>query len=368
MKDKKGKILILVSLVGLILSFLLLVVDFNSVNQVSNGICNISSYINCDKIAASSFSHIGPVPVSAIGIFFYFFIALYGVFAKDSENFLRISALLFLLASVGSLLLFAISIFHIKALCIFCTGTYIVNWVGLYLLKSHLKFDFSGLFTKSSISSLAIGAGLAIAMTLGGYFIVKDSIKALPQKGIIADYNKSDTYNVNTMYSPYKGSNNPKIEIVVYANFFCGHCLSFSSTLDRILAQDKYAKNIRVYHKVYLNERYYTGNAAPVVLSNLFYELMAEGKSLELEHRWRTDPARSSAKKGIRLAEDILGKKLDMKKVREANLQYGIAVSREGRALGINGTPTWFINGKKIPGAYPYSQVVKLLDYLLEKK
>jgi len=42
--------------------------------------------------------------------------------------------------------------------------------------------------------------------------------------------------------------------------------------------------------------------------------------------------------------------------------------SKEGSALGVNGTPAIFINGRKIGGAYPYDTFKKIADQELSKK
>lgn len=39
----------------------------------------------------------------------------------------------------------------------------------------------------------------------------------------------------------------------------------------------------------------------------------------------------------------------------------------DGLDLGVTGTPTFFINGSRVPGAIPYDTFVKVIDQLLEK-
>ena len=76
-KNKKEILLIILSFAGLALSFLLLVVDLNNMHGIANKFCVISDYVNCDKVASSAFAHVGAIPVSVIGMFFYFFVIFF---------------------------------------------------------------------------------------------------------------------------------------------------------------------------------------------------------------------------------------------------------------------------------------------------
>ena len=42
--------------------------------------------------------------------------------------------------------------------------------------------------------------------------------------------------------------------------------------------------------------------------------------------------------------------------------------TKEGQAVGVNGTPAVFINGRKISGAYPFDTFKKIADEELAKK
>ena len=44
------------------------------------------------------------------------------------------------------------------------------------------------------------------------------------------------------------------------------------------------------------------------------------------------------------------------------------AETKEGSAVGVNGTPAVFINGRKISGAYPFETFKKIADEELAKK
>lgn len=124
----------------------------NAKSGISNAACNISSYINCDKVATSAYSHVFSIPVSLLGMFFYFFIAFYAIFSKNQETFFQISFWIFAFASLVSLFLLFISITEIKALCIFCSGTYLVNLSVYSCWKAIINSTFLRYFSGKTLN------------------------------------------------------------------------------------------------------------------------------------------------------------------------------------------------------------------------
>ena len=71
-----------------------------------------------------------------------------------------------------------------------------------------------------------------------------------------------------------------------------------------------------------------------------------------------------------RLARDL---GLDMGKFKSAleSHKYASLIQADmaaGSAVGANGTPTLFINGRKLAGAYPFDSFAKIIDEELAKK
>lgn len=376
MKIKKEKLLIILAFLGLVFSFLLLLVDMNAKSGISNAACNISSYINCDKVATSSYSHVFSIPVSLIGMFFYFFIAFYAIFSKNQETFFQIGFWIFALASLVSLFLLSVSIFQIKALCIFCSATYLVNFVSLYLLKSSYKLNFSQIFTSKNIAAMAISLLLAVALAIIAFFLFKPNagLKNKETRDILSDYQASNTYTMNLMFAPYMGSNSPKIEVVVYSDFFCSHCRHFMGVLDNLMKDPKYMQSVRIYYKTYpLDNKKCTDKAKVKELSPscrlslLSFEMLKKGLFWEFETITRENPL-LNADEGLKTAEELNRGKIDLNKVKENNAKYVQMNIREASALGIIATPTWFANGRKFEGAYEMTQLKTLFDHIIEGK
>ena len=81
-------------------------------------------------------------------------------FYKNPAAFFKTASWFFLAASALSLFLLAVSVFSVQGLCIFCLGTYLVNWGALFLLRKEL--NFSGVFASSNILTAVLAAVLAI--------------------------------------------------------------------------------------------------------------------------------------------------------------------------------------------------------------
>lgn len=367
-KNKKEILLIILSFAGLALSFLLLVVDLNNMHGIANKFCIMSDYVNCDKVASSAFAHVGPIPVSVIGMFFYFFVIFFAIFTKNPPAFFKTLSWFFLLASVFSLFLMGVSFFYIKSLCIFCMGTYLVNWIILFILRKDLSFD--GVFTKTNILVALLAVVLSVGFTLGSYFILKTRTKPTYNQ-IITNYQKTPTTYVNTLYTPYYGASNPKINIVVYSDFFCSFCQQFSLTLEQITKKEEYKDLVRVYYKLYPMEKECNSNIkgkgyeGSCILSALALDFNKQGLFWEYEKLIRTQYFQGLDKeKGIALAKNLSRTPLNLEKVKANNYKFLHINAQEGQSMGITGTPVWFINGKKMDGALDAQGVIMLLEYI----
>ncbi|WP_410905710.1 vitamin K epoxide reductase family protein [Priestia sp. SIMBA_032] len=80
----------------------------------------------CDIVAKSSYSHIGMVPISLIGIFGYIIIINYLFFLRESKSYLYVGIVITGIAFVFSIYLIYISIFKINAICFWCTLSFII--------------------------------------------------------------------------------------------------------------------------------------------------------------------------------------------------------------------------------------------------
>lgn len=97
--------------------------------------CGISTgaLSGCNTVAQSAYSHVFGIPLAVYGLVFYAlaFLVTLSLYARESS---RRSQTLFILAIIGFLLSVyfeAIQIFVIKALCIYCFGSFVLS-VGIF--------------------------------------------------------------------------------------------------------------------------------------------------------------------------------------------------------------------------------------------
>lgn len=97
--------------------------------------CGISTgaLSGCNTVAQSGYSHVFGVPLAIYGLVFYMlvFLVTLSLYARESS---RRSQALFIVAIVGFLLSVyfeAVQIFAIKALCIYCLGSFVLS-VGIF--------------------------------------------------------------------------------------------------------------------------------------------------------------------------------------------------------------------------------------------
>ncbi|MBU1240988.1 hypothetical protein KJ865_14840, partial [Myxococcota bacterium] len=134
-------IMLVFMLVGLGFSIYLTVLHVKVFTQAGyaadSSVCSISEKVNCETVAENPYSVFMGAPVSIWGIFGNLLMLLgisLGIRHPRSKN-----VQLYMLGFTGfsiaiSLLLGYISITKISSICIFCFGTYIINFTVFFLL------------------------------------------------------------------------------------------------------------------------------------------------------------------------------------------------------------------------------------------
>jgi protein-disulfide isomerase len=173
---------------------------------------------------------------------------------------------------------------------------------------------------------------------------------------------------------PSRGAQDAKVTIVVYDDFQCPFCRTNHEQLFGELMKE-YADKVRIYYKDYpLFEIHpWAGHAAVdanclAAQSNDAYWEFADyvhphGKDISGKDRPLPEQFAALDKVAADIAER---RKLDSAKLQtcmKAQDQTAIQASvKEGDELGVNATPTMFINGEKTEGAVPVEQMRAMLD------
>lgn len=166
-------------------------------------------------------------------------------------------------------------------------------------------------------------------------------------------------------FSPHvKGTGG--IEVVEFSDFECPFCGRAEPTLQQIMTE--YDGNVKLVYRHYpLPSHPFAQKAAEA--SECAADIGGNEKFWEYHDKLFANQNALQVPNLKRFASDT---GLDSKQF-DACLDSGAMASRvsfdenEGRDAGVTGTPTFFINGKKLVGAQPFSEFKKIIDAELNK-
>jgi protein-disulfide isomerase len=162
----------------------------------------------------------------------------------------------------------------------------------------------------------------------------------------------------------FVGPKDAKVTIVEFADFQCPFCARMVPTLNRII--EKYKGKVRwVYRDFPLREIHPEALPAAVAANCAG----AQGKYFEMHHAL----FENYQTLGAPLYKDLAGKiGLDSAKFEECmkdpKMENEVLKdAQEGQNLGINGTPAYFVNGRKLGGAVNEAEFSRLIEEELAK-
>jgi len=182
-----------------------------------------------------------------------------------------------------------------------------------------------------------------------------EQVAAAPMPG---QEGSGERVKVDAGNAPSKGPKNAPIQIVEFSDFECPFCGRVVSTLKQIM--DAYPGKVRIAFKQYPLPFHKNAQlAAEAALA-----AHAQGKFWEMHDKLfenqraldRASIEKYAQELGLNMAK--FKADLDSKKY-EAQVKADIAY---GQTLGRFGTPTFFINGRKVSGALPFENFKQIID------
>jgi protein-disulfide isomerase len=251
--------------------------------------------------------------------------------------------------------------------------------------------DFSGLTPAQRIATLAVirtepcscGCDMKVAECrmkdpACGYsrrlaaFAVRDASAGKPEAKIRADLDKyakepppvlDAPVKLNIAGAPFKGPATAKVTIVEFSDFQCPYCAKAAGEAARVV--QKFPKDVKLVFKQFpLEDHSQAALAAEASLA-----AQAQGKFWELHDKMYANFRQINRAKIFAWAAET---GLDMNRFR-ADLdthKYAARVKaeeQEGEVAGVEGTPTFYINGQKYNGVFELNSIAPIIADELKK-
>ena len=352
--------------------------------------CDVNESVSCVEVLTSQYGSVLGVPVAAGGAIWSllaFMLAAFGLKNPTSETTSRVSGYLFVLATLGlaSVFYFAyISFFVLKTACPICLTMY-VSVIGTFLisassagpiasLPSRLGRDLvavvrNPLTAALAVVWLAVSAGLVFAFpkapqaTQSSSGTSAEPAAAVPAETLTADQRTEweAWLNAQPRAPEAQPSGATKVLVLKFNDYQCPSC-----RLAWVLYKDIIAKYEKAHPGVFVFEnRDYpletecgagnAGHAGACEAAVAVRLAKAKSRDHELEAALfeRQSPSMSRTEVVSALQEVAQISSADFDANYAKTLESVRADVQLGTKLGVTGTPTFFLNGIKLPSLRP---------------
>jgi protein-disulfide isomerase len=188
-------------------------------------------------------------------------------------------------------------------------------------------------------------------------------LKQLEKEHHVTRYMEPLRFEVNADKLPSQGSSSAPVTLVIFSDFQCPYCRSFSTTIKKVV--DQYKDKVRLVFRQYplTNIHPQAQKAAEASLCAAAQGHFWEMHDLLFQNQanLKDEDLKSRADK-LGLDAPAFNQCLDLS--RSAALVMEDV--RAGAKAGVEGTPAFFINGRFFSGNYPYEEITELIDEELQ--
>lgn len=392
--DKKKLAVQILSFIGLALSIKLAMIYYvaNYEKYALASFCSINELIDCDGVARTIASQFLGIPLSYWGMFLYITILFLTFVDKLKKvNFLKFLdvfknpinyiAVLSTLAFVISMYLAGVSTFKLHKICILCVMTYFIDLIialvaadGMFkeIVKSCIitfKDFLSGVkqYTKTFIVLLILSTSF---LAYSG--ITYNFVPHIKKQKSIMKYRK-------LKYNPYRvrgnilGNEQGNVVIELYSDYVCPLCYIHNIMLHQAV---KDFSNIKIihYNTPFDKEcnKYVSVNMHPKACYMAKAGLAAKKQGNYWEMASLLYENQPKKLEDLMKLVEILNfdKEQFIKDFKSQEISDELINHIEkAESLGIDSTPTMYINGKKVVGVMPYYELkAKLIEYGAKRK
>lgn len=339
--------------------------------------CNYSASMNCDIVAASPYAElVAGIPLSSFASGWFLGLALLALMGMLMDDWRKAAARALLLLSGAGL---AISGFYLlvmasvlKTFCLFCLlidGVSAVIFVLALLAHRTVK----GAFAEGQLKTVAgvLAGSLFVAIVLSKSMdsaVMDSSTLKLRVDSVLA------TQPVAVASGPEFPSLGPAdapVTIVEFSDFQCPYCRIGALTLNAVM--NRYPAKVRVVFRNFPLDPscnpLVQHSMHPAACESARTALCAQkqGKFKEVYESLFEHQSKLAPGKPLELAREA-GANTDQLSACASQTDVNAAVSRdidEGKRLGVQSTPTFFINGRKVEGGIPAQAWYEIIERLL---
>ncbi len=351
--------------------------DLKNGNAAFSSLCKAGAAMNCDVVSASRWAELIPgVPLASFAAAFFVGVFAISLLAQTEKWRVEASRALFALGAFGILVSFSyliVMVFILKIGCLFCLGIDAANLLIFATAWSLRPQPLSRNLLNPSQFRVLLAIPLASqVLVVGGLSLAfRSGIEAFPVEEMIQNTLNQPVVAVqNGPEFPSMGNADAPITIVEFSDFQCPHCQRAAMTFHNL--QLRRPGLVRVVFRNYPLDSSCNlavkggGHQAACRAARGSYCANKQGK-FQAYYEEVFENQTDITEEGITAMAQAAG--LDEKAfgtcVDSDDAKAAVARDlQEGEALGIEATPTLFINGRKAAGAYPLPVWEMLIERL----
>ena len=349
----------------------------SAVTSVVQPICGQEATSGCETVKKSAYSQVGGWPTAALGFFYYGSLSLLLALAllANDEQRQRGLALALLLCATGvvvDLVLLGIQAFSLHAFCSLCLLSYLGSVGGFVALlparralATLTRTPFANgarlLLGGWAAGSLILLAGVASAeLALRGREILSDPARAEQHfvTRAVGRFQSATVYQLDLTNAPTAGAANAPIRVVVFSDFLCPWCQQLAAWFGQYLppVQDHLSLSFKNFpldqscnpqlpHTAHAGSCFMALGGICATEQGRFWPYHMSAFNAALEKATRPDAVNAARQAGLDLPRF------------ESCLDSNVTAQRlardieDGRAVGVTGTPTVLVNGKRLDRA-----------------
>lgn len=339
--------------------------------------CNVNAAINCDVVLSSRYAVLAGVSLSIWAILYYLFVIALAaaiILAAGARLRERLATVTLLVAAWGlvfSLYMAVIALGVLDAVCVMCSGLQLVS-VGLFAAawysRSQLRVASRRRAAEHARQDRVVVIGSVVAAALliaiGSWEAFGPRVQGADATAIARQlpdfyrwYLSQPIVQVPVDGGHSRGNAAAPVTIVEFSDFECGHCAQFHDTVEDVLR--RYGQNIRVvFHHFPLDSECNPSLAAQLHRGACLAAVASECAAQEGQFWQYHDVLFNNHKQLGRQSLIEYAARLGLDTTRftacldspepRARVQNDVT---EAAALGVDSTPTVFINGRLVKGA-----------------